>query len=78
MVSCLQIDINLGSSGVVRGVMGLVFGYISALVVDMAFFIRVCPYHQFLVKTPFTLLSGASQLARLLIVFRLSYFQSIV
>lgn len=42
MVSCLQIDINLGSSGVVRGVMGLVFGYISALVVDMAFFIRVC------------------------------------
>jgi hypothetical protein len=27
---------------VVSGVMGLVFGYISALVVDMAFFIRQC------------------------------------
>jgi len=38
----LQIDLNLGSSGVVRGIMGLVFGYISALVVDFAFFIRVC------------------------------------
>jgi hypothetical protein len=37
----IEIDLNLGSSGVVRGVMGLVFGYISALVVDMAFFIRV-------------------------------------
>nr|XP_024358788.1 protein ENHANCED DISEASE RESISTANCE 2-like isoform X2 [Physcomitrium patens] len=36
----MEIDLNLGSSGVVRGVMGLVFGYISALVVDMAFFIR--------------------------------------
>ncbi|KAG0563145.1 hypothetical protein M758_8G006900 [Ceratodon purpureus] len=36
----MEIDLNLGSSGVVRGVLGLVFGYISALVVDMAFFIR--------------------------------------
>ncbi|CAM6045603.1 unnamed protein product [Sphagnum compactum] len=36
----IEIDLNLGSSGVVRGIMGLVFGYISALVVDLAFFIR--------------------------------------
>lgn len=36
----MEIDLNLGSSGVVRGVLSLVFGYISALVVDMAFFIR--------------------------------------
>ncbi|KAL2652955.1 hypothetical protein R1flu_021083 [Riccia fluitans] len=36
----LQIDVNLGSSGVVRGVLGLVFGYITSIVVDMAFLIR--------------------------------------
>ncbi|BBM99014.1 hypothetical protein MPTK1_1g18020 [Marchantia polymorpha subsp. ruderalis] len=36
----IEVDVNLGSSGVVRGVLGLVFGYITALVVDMAFLIR--------------------------------------
>lgn len=36
----MEIDVNLGSSGVVRGVLSLVFGFVSALVVDMAFFIR--------------------------------------
>ncbi|KAJ7298803.1 hypothetical protein O6H91_Y405200 [Diphasiastrum complanatum] len=30
----------MGSSGVVRGVMSMVFGYVTALVVDMAFLIR--------------------------------------
>ncbi|KAL3684735.1 hypothetical protein R1sor_002757 [Riccia sorocarpa] len=36
----MEIDVNLGSSGVVRGVLGLVFGYITSIVVDMAFLIR--------------------------------------
>lgn len=44
----LQIDLNLGSSGVVRGVLSLVFGYISALVVDLAFFVRVCRHFLYL------------------------------
>ena len=36
-----QIDVNTASSSVVRGIMGLVVGYISLLVVDMAFFMKV-------------------------------------
>ncbi|KAJ7566864.1 hypothetical protein O6H91_02G122100 [Diphasiastrum complanatum] len=35
-----EVDVNMGSSGVVRGVMSMVFGYVTALVVDMAFLIR--------------------------------------
>eukprot|EP00897_Mesotaenium_endlicherianum_P005327 jgi/Mesen1/4822/ME000243S03996 len=35
-----EVDVNMGSSSVVRGVMGLVFGYITMLVVDMAFLIK--------------------------------------
>ncbi|CAK9216387.1 unnamed protein product [Sphagnum troendelagicum] len=56
----IEIDLNLGSSGVVRGVMGLVFGYISALVVDMAFFIR-CDVEEELPER----LIGVGRLARL-------------
>lgn len=36
----LEIDANMGSSSVVRGVMGMVIGYINMLVVDMAFLIK--------------------------------------
>ncbi|EFJ19383.1 hypothetical protein SELMODRAFT_111039 [Selaginella moellendorffii] len=36
----IEVDVNMGSSGIVRGVMSIVFGYISALVVDMGFSLR--------------------------------------
>lgn len=36
-----KLDVNMGSSSIVRGVMSLVFGYITNLVVDMAFVVRV-------------------------------------
>lgn len=36
----LEIDANMGSSSVVRGVMGMVIGYINMLVVDMGFLIK--------------------------------------
>ncbi|GBG66618.1 hypothetical protein CBR_g66755, partial [Chara braunii] len=34
------VDVNMGSAGVVRGVLGFVISYMSMLVVDMAFLIR--------------------------------------
>ena len=36
-----QVDADIGSSTVANGVLGLVFGVVSALVVDMAFLIQV-------------------------------------
>lgn len=42
-ISCLldQVDADIGSSTVANGVLGLVFGVVSALVVDMAFLVQV-------------------------------------
>lgn len=37
----MQIDVDIGSSTVANGVLGLVFGVITSLVVDMAFLIQV-------------------------------------
>lgn len=36
-----QLDIDIGSSSVANGVVGLVLGYLSKLTVDMAFLIQV-------------------------------------
>lgn len=35
-----EVDVNMGSSSVVRGVMSMIFGYITNLVVDMAFVLK--------------------------------------
>lgn len=37
-----QIDVDIGSSSVARGVIGLVLGYVTSLVVDLAILIEVC------------------------------------
>lgn len=37
----MQIDVDIGSSTVANGVLGLVFGVITTLVVDMAFLVQV-------------------------------------
>lgn len=37
----LQIDVDIGSSTVANGVLGLVIGVITSLVVDMAFLVQV-------------------------------------
>ncbi|GAY69601.1 hypothetical protein CUMW_289280 [Citrus unshiu] len=37
-----QIDVDIGSSTVANGVLGLVVGVITTLVVDMAFLVQVC------------------------------------
>jgi hypothetical protein len=37
----LQVDVDIGSSAVANGVLGLVFGVVTTLVVDMAFLIQV-------------------------------------
>ncbi|XP_028553621.1 protein ENHANCED DISEASE RESISTANCE 2-like isoform X2 [Dendrobium catenatum] len=42
----LEIDIDIGSSTVANGVLGLVFGVISTLVVDMAFLIQANTYEE--------------------------------
>lgn len=41
----LQIDIDIGSSSVARGVVGLVLGYVTSVVVDLAILVEVisCP-----------------------------------
>lgn len=36
-----QFEVNIGSSMVANGIMGMVVGYITHLVVDMAFLIQV-------------------------------------
>ncbi|CAL2258463.1 unnamed protein product [Prunus armeniaca] len=38
----LEIDVDIGSSTVANGVLGLVIGVITTLVVDMAFLVQVC------------------------------------
>lgn len=37
----MQIDVDIGSSSVANGVLGLVCGVITTLVVDMAFLVQV-------------------------------------
>nr|XP_016493723.1 PREDICTED: protein ENHANCED DISEASE RESISTANCE 2-like [Nicotiana tabacum] len=54
----LEIDVDIGSSSVARGVIGLVLGYVTSLVIDLAILIEVChsspldygPSDQFLPK----------------------------
>lgn len=41
IVTILQVDVDIGSSAVANGVLGLVFGVVTTLVVDMAFLIQV-------------------------------------
>lgn len=38
----MQIDVDIGSSSVARGVISLVLGYVTSLVVDLAILIEVC------------------------------------
>lgn len=38
----MQIDVDIGSSSVARSVIGLVLGYVTSLVVDLAILIEVC------------------------------------
>lgn len=40
----MQIDVDIGSSSVARSVIGLVLGYVTSLVVDLAILIEVCPF----------------------------------
>jgi hypothetical protein len=40
----MQIDVDIGSSSVARGVIGLVLGYVTSLVVDLAILIEVCAF----------------------------------
>lgn len=40
----MQIDVDIGSSSVARGVIGLVLGYVTSLVVDLAILIEVCVF----------------------------------
>jgi hypothetical protein len=37
----MQIDVDIGSSSVARSVVGLVLGYVTSLVVDLAILIEV-------------------------------------
>ena len=41
----MQIDVDIGSSTVANGVLGLVCGVITTLVVDMAFLVQVRSFH---------------------------------
>jgi hypothetical protein len=41
ITNLLQIDVDIGSSTVANGVLGLVVGVITTLVVDMAFLVQV-------------------------------------
>ena len=40
-MTILQVDVDIGSSAVANGVLGLVFGVVTTLVVDMTFLIQV-------------------------------------
>ncbi|XP_078437720.1 ENHANCED DISEASE RESISTANCE 2 [Wolffia australiana] len=42
----LEIDVDIGSSTVANGVLGLVCGVITTLVVDMAFLVQACTYEE--------------------------------
>lgn len=39
-----QIDVDIGSSSVARSVIGLVLGYVTSIVVDLAILIEVCVF----------------------------------
>lgn len=41
LFSTWQVDVDIGSSTVANGVLGLVVGVITSLVVDMAFLVQV-------------------------------------
>lgn len=49
----MQIDVDIGSSTVANGVLGLVCGVITTLVVDMAFLVQVRVVIQGFIKGPF-------------------------
>lgn len=38
-----EMDVNMGTSAVVRGIVGLAINCMSMLTVDYAFFVKVCP-----------------------------------
>jgi hypothetical protein len=38
----VQIDVDIGSSSVAKSVIGLVLGYVTNIVVDLAILIEVC------------------------------------
>ncbi|XP_051197491.1 protein ENHANCED DISEASE RESISTANCE 2-like [Lolium perenne] len=42
----LEVDVDIGSSAVANGVLGLVFGVVTTLVVDMAFLIQAITYDE--------------------------------
>ncbi|EEC72293.1 hypothetical protein OsI_05468 [Oryza sativa Indica Group] len=42
----LEVDVDIGSSAVANGVLGLVFGVVTTLVVDMAFLIQANTYEE--------------------------------
>ncbi|KAG8057836.1 hypothetical protein GUJ93_ZPchr0002g23580 [Zizania palustris] len=44
--SYLEVDVDIGSSAVANGVLGLVFGVVTTLVVDMAFLIQANTYEE--------------------------------
>lgn len=39
----VQLDVDIGSSSVAKGVVNLVLGYLSNLVIELAFLIQVIP-----------------------------------
>lgn len=41
----MQLGVNVGSSTVARGVLGLVLGYLNNLVIEMAFLIEVVLFY---------------------------------
>lgn len=47
-----QLDVDVGSSTVARGVVSLVLGYLNNLVIEMAFLIQVKPLFSLLQKIP--------------------------
>ena len=47
--SIMQIDVDIGSSSVARSVIGLVLGYVTSLVVDLAVLIEVCAFFVLLI-----------------------------
>lgn len=44
-VHSIQLDVDIGSSSVAKGVVNLVLGYLSTLVIELAFLIQVCSSH---------------------------------
>lgn len=46
----LQIDVDIGSSAVARSVIGLVLGYVTSLIVDLAILIEVSLLLDFYLK----------------------------